>query len=48
VEIWEDEKGMEAILPPQNKLVQDSEQNEESRYPVQTPTKKDKLYQRTQ
>jgi hypothetical protein len=31
VEIWEDEKGMETILPPKNKLVQDSEGNEENR-----------------
>jgi hypothetical protein len=33
VEIWEDKKGMETILPPKNKLVQDSEGNEENRYP---------------
>jgi hypothetical protein len=33
VEIWEDKKGMETFLPPQNKLVQDSEENEENRYP---------------
>jgi hypothetical protein len=33
MEIWEDEKGMETILPPNNKLVQDSEGNEENRYP---------------
>jgi hypothetical protein len=34
VEQWEDEKGMETILPPKNKLLQDSEGNEENRYPV--------------
>jgi hypothetical protein len=33
VEIREDKKGMETILPPKNKLVQDSEGNEENRYP---------------
>jgi hypothetical protein len=33
VEIWEDEKGMETIVPPQNKVVQDLEQNEENGYP---------------
>jgi hypothetical protein len=33
VEICEDGKGMEIILSPQNKLVQDSEGNEENRYP---------------
>jgi hypothetical protein len=32
VEIWIDEKGMETISPPQNKVVQDSEQNEENGY----------------
>jgi hypothetical protein len=35
VELWEDEKGMETILPPQNNLIQDSEGNEENVYPVQ-------------
>jgi hypothetical protein len=34
VEQWEDEKGMETIPPPQNKLKQDSEGNEENGYPV--------------
>jgi hypothetical protein len=34
VERWEDKKGMETILPPKNKLVQDSEGNEEKGYPV--------------
>jgi hypothetical protein len=34
VEQWEDEKGMETILPPQNNLIQDLEGNEENRYPV--------------
>jgi hypothetical protein len=33
VEIQEEEKGMETILPPQNKVVQNLEQNEENRYP---------------
>jgi hypothetical protein len=30
---------METILPPKNKLVQDSEGNEENRYPVPDPNK---------
>jgi hypothetical protein len=34
--------------PPQNKLVQDSEGNEENGYPNPVLTNKDKLYQRTQ
>jgi hypothetical protein len=35
MELWEDEKGMETIsLPPQNMLIQHSEGNEESGYPV--------------
>jgi hypothetical protein len=35
VEQWEEEKGMGTILPaPQNNLIQDSERNEENRYPV--------------
>jgi hypothetical protein len=34
VEIWEEEKGKETILPsPQKKVLQDLEQNEENRYP---------------
>jgi hypothetical protein len=33
VKIWEDEKGMETILHPKNKLVQDLEGNERNRYP---------------
>jgi hypothetical protein len=33
VEIWEEEKGVEIILTPQNKVVQDLEQNEEKGYP---------------
>jgi hypothetical protein len=32
VEIWEEEKGRETILPHQNKVVQDLEWNEENRY----------------
>jgi hypothetical protein len=41
VEIWEDKKGMETILPLQNKLVQDSGRNEENGYldPVSNKTK---------
>jgi hypothetical protein len=31
--MWEEEKGMEIILPPQNKAVQDLELNEENGYP---------------
>jgi hypothetical protein len=27
--MWEEEKGMETILPPKNKIVQDLEWNEE-------------------
>jgi hypothetical protein len=34
VQQWEDEKEMETILPPQNNSIQDSEGNEENRYPV--------------
>jgi hypothetical protein len=34
VQQWEDEKGMETILHPQNNLIQDSEGNEENVYPV--------------
>jgi hypothetical protein len=34
VEQWEEEKGMETILPPKNNLIQDSEGNEENGYPV--------------
>jgi hypothetical protein len=30
---------MEPILPPKNKLIQDSEENEENRYPVPDSTK---------
>jgi hypothetical protein len=33
MEIWEEEKRMETILPPQKKGVQDLEQNEENGYP---------------
>jgi hypothetical protein len=33
VEIWEDKKRDGNHSPPKNKLVQDSEQNEENRYP---------------
>jgi hypothetical protein len=36
VEQWEDEKGKET---PKNKLVQDSEENEENGYPVPDPNK---------
>jgi hypothetical protein len=39
VEIWEEEKGIKSILPPQNKVVQDLEQNEEMDTQIQTPTK---------
>jgi hypothetical protein len=39
--LWEDKKAMETILPPsppkKNKLVQDSEGNEENGYPVPEP-----------
>jgi hypothetical protein len=34
VEQWEDKKGMETILPQKKNLIQDSEENEENRYPV--------------
>jgi hypothetical protein len=34
VEQWEDEKGMETILPQKNNLIQNSEGNEENRYPI--------------
>jgi hypothetical protein len=34
VERLEDKKGMETILPSKNNLTQDSERNEENRYPV--------------
>jgi hypothetical protein len=34
VEQWENEKGMETILPLQNNLIQDSEGNEENGYTV--------------
>jgi hypothetical protein len=34
VEWWEEKKGMETILPPQNNLIQDSEGNEGNWYPV--------------
>jgi hypothetical protein len=34
VEQWEEEKGMETILPPKNKLIYNSEGNEENGYPV--------------
>jgi hypothetical protein len=33
MEQWEDKKWMETILPPPNKLIQDSEGNEENGYP---------------
>jgi hypothetical protein len=33
VEIWEDEKRDRNHSPPKNKLVQDSERNEETGYP---------------
>jgi hypothetical protein len=33
VKRWEDEKGMETILPQKNKLIQDLEGSEENRYP---------------
>jgi hypothetical protein len=39
VEIWEDEKGMETILPPKNILIKDSEGNEQNRYPDQDSNK---------
>jgi hypothetical protein len=32
VEQWEDEQGMETILPPQNNSIEDSKGNEENRY----------------
>jgi hypothetical protein len=34
VERWEEEKGMETILPPKNNLIQESERNEKNGYPV--------------
>jgi hypothetical protein len=34
VEQWEQEKGMETLLPPKNNLIQDSEGNEKNGYPV--------------
>jgi hypothetical protein len=34
VEQWEDEKEMQTTLPPKNKLIQESEGNEENGYPV--------------
>jgi hypothetical protein len=49
VEIWEEEKGKENILPPTNKLVQDLEWNEENGYPdPELQQNKDKPYQGTQ
>jgi hypothetical protein len=49
VEIWEDEKGIETILPPQNKLVQNSEGNEKKGIPrSRLQQNKDKLHQGTQ
>jgi hypothetical protein len=40
VESWEEESGMETILPPpRTKLVQDSEGNEENGYSVPDPNK---------
>jgi hypothetical protein len=39
VEQWEDEKGMETILPHQNELIQGSDGNEETDTQFQTPTK---------
>jgi hypothetical protein len=39
VETGEDKKGMETILPSKNKLVQDSERNEQNRYPDQDSNK---------
>jgi hypothetical protein len=39
VEIWEEEKGMEIILPPKNKVVQDLEQMKKMDAQIQTPTK---------
>jgi hypothetical protein len=40
VELWEEEKGMETILSQKNNLIQDSEGNEENRYPVPDSTKR--------
>jgi hypothetical protein len=39
VKRWENKKGMETILPAQNKLVLDSERNEENVHPVPDPNK---------
>jgi hypothetical protein len=40
---------MATMLPPQNKLVQDAEVNEENRFPVYTfKQNKDRLYQGTE
>jgi hypothetical protein len=44
VEQWEEEKGMETILFPQNKLIQDSEGNKENGYPVPDPNKTKIIY----
>jgi hypothetical protein len=48
VEIWEEEKGKETIPPPQNKVLQDLERNEENGYPDLDSNKTDKPYQGTQ
>jgi hypothetical protein len=39
VEIWEEEKGMETILPPQNKIIQDSDEMKKTDTHIHTPTK---------
>jgi hypothetical protein len=39
VERWEEEKGMETILPPKNNLIQDSEGNEENNTQFRTSSK---------
>jgi hypothetical protein len=39
VEIWEEEKGMKTILPPQNKVVQELQQTEENGCPDQDSNK---------
>jgi hypothetical protein len=39
VEQWKEEKGKEITLLKKNNLIQDSEGNEESEYPVPDPNK---------
>jgi hypothetical protein len=39
VERWEEEEGMENHTPQKSNLIQDSEGDEENRYPVPDPNK---------